>query len=88
MSLITDILCEQAEVREKEVVAWAIACGTADGLQAAVNLLREEAGKLFAKGKDDDARLVRELAAQVDSRRKAVGESIPPTPNPTPITNP
>lgn len=86
MSMIGEILAEQAEERENKVVAWAIACGTADGLQAAVDLLREEAGKLFAKGKDDDARLVRELSVQVDSRRKAAMGAIPTTPYPFPPT--
>lgn len=84
MSMFGEMLQEVAEKREKEVVAWATACGTVDGMASAIDFLREEAGKLFSRGKDEDAKLVRELSARLDSRRKAVLSSIPTTPDPSP----
>lgn len=85
MSIVNDIVKQQDEKREREVVAWATACGVADGLDTAVKILREAAGTLFARGKDQEARTVRELAEQVDVRRKTAMRAIPNTPDPSPL---
>lgn len=47
---------------------WSQCAGEQAALQGVVSTLRLKAGDLFARGKDEDARLVRELAEQFAKR--------------------
>lgn len=87
MSMISETQAEEAEKREKDIIAWASACGEVDGICQGIQVVREEAGRLFAHGDDEAAICVRKLIGKLDAKRKELMAAIPTVPAPSPKTD-